>query len=191
MKKNKLFVIYIGGKTSQSLIELHDMRFVVAENIEETYEELKRSWWGVPESLHLDCWGVLEAADGYKIDITETPVDSSKKLFFVNLGAYSPREFTEIHRNVFLVAESEAEAKRRAVASVRDCEQGHKDHLYDVELAVCLNQVINESSLFIQLSPVDDAPNFKFEFGYVPIGRGKGLTGSESNGEVPAMNYGL
>lgn len=46
-----LFVIYIGGSHSQSLIELHDMRFVIASTIEETYDALRQSWWGTPISL--------------------------------------------------------------------------------------------------------------------------------------------
>jgi hypothetical protein len=186
--KKKLFVVYIGGRTTQSLIELHDMRFVLAATIEETYEALKKTWWGVPESLHLDCWGALESADGYKIDVVETPVATSKKLYFVNLGAYSPRAFTEVHRNLFLVAESEGEAKRRAVASIQDFAQGHKDHLYEAESAICVSQVVSnqlgEPSLHLQLSPSLDAPNFKFNYGYVPIGKGQGVTGKESAGEV-------
>ncbi len=168
---NKLFVIYIGGKTTQSLIELHDMRFVVATRIEETYGELKKTWWGTPESLHLDCWGALEYADGHKLEFVEAPAADSKKLYFVNLGAYSPQEFTEIHRNVFVVADSEAEAKKRAVASIRDLKQGHKDHLYDVESALCLTEAIKGKVLHLRLTPVEQAPEFSFEFGYVPIGK--------------------
>jgi Domain of Unknown Function (DUF1543) len=173
--KQKLFVIYIGGSTEQSLIELHDIRFVVASQIEETYEELKKSWWGTPKSLHLDCWGALEYADGYKIELVsgdgQPPVADTKKLYFVNLGGYSSEEFTEIHRNVFLVATSEAEAKKRAVASMRDTQQGHKDYMYEVESAFCLNQIVDEKSLHLRLSPVENSPKFQFEFGYVPIGK--------------------
>lgn len=49
----KLFAIYIGGAHKKSLIELHDMRFVIANTIEETYDTLRQSWWGIPASLHL------------------------------------------------------------------------------------------------------------------------------------------
>ncbi len=187
--KQKLFVVYIGGSTTQSLIELHDMRFVLAETIEDTYETLKKTWWGVPESLHLDCWGALESADGYRIEVVATPVATSKKLYFVNLGAYSPQEFTEIHRNLFLVADTEAEAKKRAVASIQDFEQGHKDYLYEVDSAICLSQIVSSQlgssqTLHLQLSPEENLPEFKFNYGYVPIGKGKGLTGREASGEV-------
>lgn len=182
--KKKLFVVYIGGRTTQSLIELHDMRFVLADTIEDTYEALKKTWWGVPESLHLDCWGVLESADGYKVEVVATPAATSKKLYFVNLGAYSRQEFTEVHRNLFLVADSETEAKKRAVASIQDFEQAHKDHMYEVDSAICLSQLLNEPSLHLKLSPEENVPKFKFNYGYVPIGKGKGLTGREASGEV-------
>lgn len=69
----KLFVIYIGGAHEQGLIELHDIRFVVANTIEDTYARLRKSWWGIPKSLHLDAWGILEYADGYNINIVTTP----------------------------------------------------------------------------------------------------------------------
>ena len=42
----KLFMIYIGGVHEKAFIELHDMRFVIAKSLEDTYEELKSSWWG-------------------------------------------------------------------------------------------------------------------------------------------------
>jgi len=50
----KLFAIYLGGKTETSLIEVHDVRFVIAEKMEDAYDTLRSEWWGVPESLHLD-----------------------------------------------------------------------------------------------------------------------------------------
>ena len=39
----KLYMIYIGGYIEGSLIELHDMRFVVASSIEETFPALRSS----------------------------------------------------------------------------------------------------------------------------------------------------
>ncbi len=55
-----LFMIYIGGTIHGALIELHDMRFVCADKIEDTYSSLKKNWWGSPESLHLDAWGMVK-----------------------------------------------------------------------------------------------------------------------------------
>ncbi len=66
----KLFVFYIGGSTDTSLIELHDVRICAAETMEATYDDIRRTWWGTPESLHLDCWGELTAADGHRISLS-------------------------------------------------------------------------------------------------------------------------
>jgi hypothetical protein len=40
----KLFAIYVGGEAVGANIEVHDMRFVAATSLEDTYEELKRQW---------------------------------------------------------------------------------------------------------------------------------------------------
>ncbi|HXH55601.1 MAG TPA: DUF1543 domain-containing protein, partial [Gammaproteobacteria bacterium] len=100
----KLFAIYIGGKTATSIIELHDMRFIIAEHIEDTYPELIKQWWGTSKSLHLDCWGALTSADGHNIYLTTESSTESKKLFFVNMGGYDSKKFTELHENLFIVA---------------------------------------------------------------------------------------
>ncbi len=38
----KLFIIYIGGTHENAFIEVHDMRFVIAKTIEDTYDSLKK-----------------------------------------------------------------------------------------------------------------------------------------------------
>lgn len=109
-----LFVIYIGGSHSKALVELHDVRLVVADKIEDTYAALRKSWWGIPESLHLDAWGVLHWADGYSVEI-DSHCTNSHKLYFINLGGYDSEQFTKLHRNVFVVAKNDQEAKIRAL----------------------------------------------------------------------------
>lgn len=65
----KLFAIYIGGEMAGANIEVHDARFVLAASMEETYAELRRQWWGIPRSLHIDCWAEISHADGYDISL--------------------------------------------------------------------------------------------------------------------------
>jgi len=56
------------------------------------------------------------------------------KLFFINLGAYLPGQFTELHANAFVVAGSEADVKKRAKAKLLQGTQSlHTDDLYDVD----------------------------------------------------------
>jgi len=114
-----LFMIYIGGKHEQSLVELHDIRFVVAPSIEETYDALRKSWWGVPTSLHLDAWGIVNYVDGYNIHISrDQQLENANKLFFVNLGGCDNKQFMELHKNIVVIANDEFEAKQKAVKKI-------------------------------------------------------------------------
>ena len=65
----KLFMFYIGGDCGNSNIELHDIRFSVGETAEDCRDDLRRHWWGEPKSLHLDCWGEVEQADGFDVSL--------------------------------------------------------------------------------------------------------------------------
>jgi hypothetical protein len=99
-----LFMYYVAGKYRNSNIELRDIRFSVGEKAEDCYEDLRRQWWGDPGSLHLDCWGQVNQADGFDVTVTADAVDTGERLFFANMGGYNPLEFAELHRNILLVA---------------------------------------------------------------------------------------
>lgn len=165
-----LFVIYIGGAHPQSLIELHDMRFVVANRIEDTYETLRQSWWGTPESLHLDAWGILNYADGYRIHLSEQlPEKLTEQLYFINLGGYDPLQFTELHKNVFVVAQDEREAKQKAVEQVKDWTSPHRDYLHQVENIVNLNTLLINNHYYLSLQKESITLPFEFTCRYTPI----------------------
>lgn len=65
----KLFAIYIGGEHPRAHIEIHDVRFAVAETVEQTYEQLRAEWWGTPGTLHIDCWAEIDQVDGYAVSL--------------------------------------------------------------------------------------------------------------------------
>lgn len=165
-----LFVIYIGGSCVGSLIELHDMRLIISDTIENTYEALRKSWWGTPESLHLDAWGTLKWADGYTIRIADelTQQQDNKRLYFVNLGGYDSKQFTELHKNIFVVAENEQDAKAKAVKSISEWESPHRDYLFDVDKILDVNQLLHNKLI---LTPCAEGKNFDFTCKYVPIGK--------------------
>lgn len=167
----KLYAIYVGGEMKGANIELHDMRFVVAPSIDKTYTELCRQWWGIPESLHVDCWSELTRADGYSIQLKPEPSTDSKKLFYINLGGYNPGDFSEVHKNMFVVAESEAKAKIRALKTVRHWDAFHKDDMYEAEQAFCINDSAAEQMLYIHLEKIDDESPAPFVCAYKPIGK--------------------
>jgi hypothetical protein len=165
----QLFVIYIGGRTSTSLIELHDICFVIAETIEDTYQELCLKWWGTKESLHLDAWGALRQADGYNITLKDYPSKAEEKLYFVNLGGYDSKEFTELHKNVFVVALNPSKAKVKALKQILDWESHHRDYQYEVEDCFVIEQISYGKKLFIHLELADKIIPFEFICKYVSM----------------------
>ncbi|WP_454783590.1 DUF1543 domain-containing protein [Legionella sp. WA2022007384] len=167
-----LFVIYIGGSHPDSLIELHDLRFIVANSIEDTYDALRKSWWGIPKSLHIDAWGILNYADGYGIQISqEQSEDRGNKLFFVNLGGYDKKQFTELHKNIFVVAANEFEAKQKALTQISDWESPHRDYLYEVDNLLNINSLLKNEGYYVHLNKQVELKPFDFTCCYNPIGR--------------------
>ncbi|PJD91455.1 MAG: hypothetical protein CK424_06475 [Legionella sp.] len=168
----KLFVIYIGGAHEKSIIELHDMRFIVANTIEETYDSLRKSWWGTPSSLHLDAWGILDYADGYSLHLSHLPPKKcDNKLYFVNLGGYDSTQFTELHQNIFVVASNEAQAKHKAVQQIAQWESPHRDYLHQVDTLLDINQLLVENNHYLHLEKNVNSKPFEFTCRYTPIGR--------------------
>lgn len=167
----KLFAIYIGGEMAGANIELHDMRFIAAPSMRQTHDELRRQWWGIPESLHIDCWAEITHADGFKVELKPEPFRGREKLYFVNLGGYDPAEFAERHQNVFVVADSVTKAKAQAMQAVQGWKELHRDEMYEAEQAFCLNETIDRERLYIHLTPGESNEPLAFSCRYNPIGK--------------------
>ena len=167
----KLFAFYVGGETTTSNTELHDMRFAVGEQMEDCYESLRRQWWGTPESLHIDCWTELTHGDGCSIALRPEAFSGPGRLFFANLGGYDPQQFTELHRNVFVVAPDQGAAKKRALATVAHWMQPHRDTIFEVEHIIGLSEVAMSYGLHVHLAPAPDAGPLPFVTGcYIRLG---------------------
>ena len=166
----KLYMFYVGGNCGNSNIELHDVRFSIGETAEDCHDDLRKQWWGDHESLHLDCWGAVEQADGFDIALTkDTAQESADKLFFVNLGGYDPREFSELHRNVLLVASDAKAAKARALKQISNWSLPHKDSLFEVEKAIDVTAQLRACGYSLKLKPATEEKPFKFVCDYLPI----------------------
>lgn len=172
---NKLFIITIGGNTTKSHVELHDVRFAINEKIEDTYAGLRKEWWGEPSSLHLDCWGELTWADGYDIQIHADPATAPEKLFFVNLGGYEPGVFAEQHVNVFVVAKTQPEAIAKAkdenFPKTKWGNTAHQDFTWEVEKAVDVTDIAAGQGKHIHLIPSQPEKKFEFTCKYEPIAK--------------------
>ena len=122
--------------------------------------------------MHLDAWGSLKYVDGYNITISsEIPNNSENKLYFVNLGGYDRSEFTELHKNVFVVAPNESKAKVKALKQILDWESHHKDYLFEAENILDISKTISAKNLYIHLEPTDIEQKFEFTCKYLPIGK--------------------
>jgi len=140
--EKRLFAVYLGGRAPRCNTELHDVVFVAGESIEACYERLMDKWFGDPLRLHVDSWLELEVVDGYRISLQPQASVQDKKLYFINLGAYLPGQFTEVHANAFIVASNEKEVKQRAKSELLQGAQSvHKDDLYDIDDCLELAEV--------------------------------------------------
>ena len=101
------------GSAPKSNIELHDIQFVVGETIENTYEQLRKNWFGTIKGLHLDSYEAIKGADSYQISIQDKLQDSDKKLYFVNLGGYDKSKLNELHEFGLFVAQLKQKQKRK------------------------------------------------------------------------------
>lgn len=163
-----LYMIMVGGHTPTSNLEVHDMRFVAANAMQDTYETLQKEWWGDPDTLHLDVWSRVTCIDGYDVSLRPEPYMGAEKLFFINLGGYDPAQFDELHRNVLVVAESLAHAKHAAKQPVSHWKVPHKDTAFEIEKIIPLEKV---GGLYIHLEKSAAPVPFSFEWGYTPISK--------------------
>ena len=116
-----LFIVVLGGRSLKSNIEIHDVRWVIGETIEDTFPELRKQWVGKRSGLHIDSYKCVKYVDGYEIVISKSNKDSLIRqriedfsLWFVNLGGYNPKKMYEEHEFNLIVAKKAIEAKRKA-----------------------------------------------------------------------------
>ena len=91
-KKIHLFLVVLGGRAKKANVELHDVRWVIGSKIEDTYNSLRRDWFGMREGLHIDSFKKITYVDGYKINIKKIEnkkLKNKKKVFnFLNLKKF-------------------------------------------------------------------------------------------------------
>jgi hypothetical protein len=124
-------------------------------------------WFGNPLRVHIDSWVELRIVDGHRISLGPPPVAKSKRLYFINLGAYLPGQFTELHANAFVVASDESEVKSRAKGELlRGTQSVHTDDLYDID--DCL-EIAEVDGHHIHLEPTSESEPFAPSNGYYII----------------------
>ena len=135
-----LFIVVLGGRSLKGNIEIHDVRWVVGESIEDTFPELREQWIGKIKGLHIDSYKRIKYIDGYKISISKYNFDNSinptkedQYLWFVNLGGYNPKKMYEEHELTLVVAKKAIDAKRKAKKNWEsNLKKKHNDDLFGI-----------------------------------------------------------
>nr|WP_052044286.1 DUF1543 domain-containing protein [Prochlorococcus marinus] len=130
-------------------VELHDVRWVVGSRIEDTFDELRRDWFGILEGLHVDSYKKINYVDGYKINLKNienkqlknnknfNENTSKKNLWFVNIGGYNPNSMQEKHEFGLVVASDKLEAKNIAKSKwLVGCKKKHKDDIASLKILI-------------------------------------------------------
>jgi len=141
-----LYLVVLGGRAKKANIELHDVRWVVGSKIEDTYDTLRKDWFGSLKGLHIDSYKKIKYIDGYKINLIDLEKHkiykkqllkknkAKKYLWFVNLGGYNPTSMQEKHEFGLVTASNKLEAKNIAKSKwLIGCKKKHKDDLTSLE----------------------------------------------------------
>ena len=145
-----LYLVVLGGKAKKANIELHDVRWVVGSKIQDTYDTLRKDWFGSPQGLHIDSYKKIKYIDGYKIKLIYFEKDNidkkqlekknkaKKHLWFVNIGGYNPTSMQEKHEFGLVTASTKLEAKNLAKSKwLIGCKKKHNDDIASVEMLLC------------------------------------------------------
>ena len=142
-----LYLVVLGGRADKANIELHDVRWVVGSKIEDTYDTLRKDWFGSPKGLHIDSYKKIRYIDGYKINLInfeKKNIDkkklvkknkAKKYLWFVIIGGYNPTSMQEKHEFGLVIASTKLEAKNIAKSKwLIGFKKKHKDDIYSLEM---------------------------------------------------------
>jgi hypothetical protein len=148
-ENNFLYLVVLGGRAEKANIELHDVRWVVGSKIEDTYDTLRKDWFGSSKGLHIDSYKKIKYIDGHKINLINLEKDkveknqlvkknkAKKNLWFVNIGGYNPTSMQEKHEFGLVIASNKLEAKNIAKSKwLIGCKKKHKDDLASLEILI-------------------------------------------------------
>ena len=187
-EKNYLFLVVLGGRAHKANVELHDVRWVVGSKIEDTFNVLRKNWFGSIDGLHIDSFKKIEYIDGYKINLKNfeknkiknkqsfNQINPKKNLWFVNIGGYDPSSMQEKHEFGLVVASSSLEAKNKVKSKwLSGCRKKHKDDISSLNTLISCDDcqlIKNIGSWEIELILENNLPeetNFPDWYGYKRI----------------------
>ena len=185
-----LYLVVLGGRAKKANVELHDVRWVVGSKIEDTFDTLRKDWFGSPKGLHIDSYKKIKYIDGYKINLINLEKDkidekqlvkknkAKKHLWFVNIGGYKPTSMQEKHEFGLVTASTKFEAQNIAKSKwLIGCKKKHKDDIASLENLFCcddcelIKKIGNwEIELILETNSIDEN-NYPDWYGYKRIDR--------------------
>ncbi len=188
LENNFLYLVVLGGRAKKANIELHDVRWVVGSKIEDTYDTLRKDWFGSQGGLHIDSYKKIKYIDGYKINLINIEKDKIEKkqsvnqnkakkyLWFVNIGGYNPTSMQEKHEFGLITASNKLEAKNIAKSKwLIGCRKKHKDDIASLHMLISCDDcrlIKNIGSWEIELISENNSveeTNYPDWFGYKRI----------------------
>ena len=149
LKTNFLYLVVLGGRAEKTNIELHDVRWVIGSKIEDSFDTLRKDWFGSSKGLHIDSYKKIQYIDGHQINLINVERNKIQKkqlvkkiipknnLWFVNIGGYNPTSMQEKHEFGLVIASSKLEAKNIAKSKwLIGCKKKHKDDLASLEMLI-------------------------------------------------------
>ncbi len=111
-------MLLLGSKAPGRHVEQHDFFFGIAKSLKELVPEIKEFWPEAGDKIHIDGWREVNVVEGYQVKVTlhnnATRSNTSKKLFFINLGGYQENKFEEQHYVMLTVKDDRASAFKEA-----------------------------------------------------------------------------
>ena len=187
LENNFLYLVVLGGRANKANIELHDVRWVVGSRIEDTYDTLRKDWFGSPKGLHIDSYKKIKYLDGYKINLRNAKnlkidnkfskkSNTKKNLWFVNIGGYDPSSLQEKHEFGLVIATNKLEAKNIAKSKwLIGCKKKHKDDLASLEMLISfddcqlIKKIVNWEIELTQDDNFFEENNYPDWYGYKKI----------------------
>lgn len=147
MSKLNFYIALLGGKHAKANVEVHDVIPAIAANIQDAFTYFQAQWFGLQQGLHLDSWMQVEGVHyhgvNYQIQIQNQPTaNRDLNLYLINLGAYIPDQFGEVHKYLVVAGHDKADAKAQGKLAIEQhWFKPHTDAVIEVDDCLALNQV--------------------------------------------------
>lgn len=176
-------MVILGATPPGRTIEQHDVFFGTGHEIKQLKSDMY-DFWPNAGQLHIDSYREIKRVEGFEIKMVEKSVlpPQKLKLFFLNLGGYLPKDPEEYHFKMLVVAETMADAVKKAKQTAFYKQYGfkgaesHIDDKYmldvdDMHNVTDLLPVHITNKYSIQITPLAiEIADDEWQVGYVKLG---------------------